>query len=296
MEALQSYDRPRATPFLKWAGGKKQLLDELEERLPPSFSAYHEPFVGGGALFFDLYHKGRIRKAFISDSNVDLINAYVAIRDSLNPLLRRLSELQRHAKNKSYFYGTARKRFNEILLRTGEEGDVEKAGLLFYLNKTCYNGLYRVNSKGGFNVPWGGYNNPRIFDERNLRAISSILNDRGVEVSCADFEAAAKFARRDDFVYLDPPYQPLSTTASFAEYTPQSFGMEDQERVADVFHNLAAKGCHVMLSNSPLVEHLYNNRGYKIDRVKAIRAINCIGTRRGAIDELLVTNYLIRDE
>jgi DNA adenine methylase len=291
LKALQSYDRPRGSPFLKWAGGKKQLLGELEKRLPASFASYHEPFLGGGALFFDLYYQGRIRRAFISDSNVDLINAYFAIRDGLESLLRKLAELQRHAKSKSYFYGTVRRRFNEIQLKTGEERDVEKAALLLYLNKTCYNGLYRVNSKGGFNVPWGGYRNPRIYDEPNLRAISSILNDPSVKLTCADFAAAVKDARRDDFVYLDPPYQPLSRTASFAEYTPRSFDLEDQERVANVFHGLVSKGCFVMLSNSPLVERLFEGHGDKISRVKAKRAINNVGTGRGAIDELLVTNY-----
>lgn len=291
MEALESYERARASPFLKWAGGKTQLLGELEKRLPEKFAAYHEPFVGGGALFFDLYSRGRIRKASISDSNLDLINAYVTIKDSLEPLLRRLSELQKHAKQKDYFYGIARRRFNEIRLKSGEEGDVEKAALLFYLNKTCYNGLYRVNSKGGFNVPWGGYRNPRIFDERNLRAVSAVLNDSDVGVGCTDFAAAARHAKRGDFVYLDPPYQPISVTASFAEYTPQSFGIRDQEKAAEVFHSLAAKGCYLMLSDSPVVEGLYEGHGYRIERVKAKRAINCIGTGRGAVDELLVTNY-----
>jgi DNA adenine methylase len=291
METLEGYERARAGPFLKWAGGKTQLLGEFERRLPTGFSSYHEPFVGGGALFFDLYSRGRIRKAFVSDSNIDLINAYIAIRDSLEKLLRKLNELQRHAKDKDYFYKSVRRRFNDVKLRTGEEGDAEKAALLFYLNKTCYNGLYRVNSKGGFNVPWGGYKNPRLFDERNLSAVSAILNDPGVNVRCQDFSAAAKEARRGDFVYLDPPYQPMSTTASFAEYTPHSFGFDDQERVASTFHELASRGCQIMLSNSLMVERLYEGRGYKIEKVKAIRAINCVGSGRGAVDELLVTNY-----
>jgi DNA adenine methylase len=291
LETLESYEKARATPFLKWAGGKTQLLREFESRLPRKFAVYHEPFVGGGALFFDLYSRGVVRMAAISDSNLDLINAYVAIRDRLEPLLRRLSELQRHAKDKGYFYGSARRRFNEIRLERGDEVDVEKAAFLFYLNKTCYNGLYRVNKKGGFNVPWGGYKNPRIFDEHNLRAVSAILNDPGVQVECSDFAEVRAKARRNDFVYLDPPYQPMSATASFAEYTPQSFGREDQERLAQIFHELSARGCHLMLSNSPKVKPLYEGHGYRIEKVKAVRAINSIGTRRGAIDELLVTNY-----
>lgn len=289
MEALESYERTRATPFFKWAGGKTQLLRELDRRLPQRFAAYHEPFLGGGAMFFHLYSRRKIRRAIISDSNLDLINAFIAVRDGLDELLAKLAELQRHAKEKAYFYGV-RKRFNLIKLKTGEEGDVEKAALLFYLNKTCYNGLYRVNSKGEFNVPWGGYKNPTLSDEENLRAVNSVLNDSHVKVRCSDFGIVDE-AREGDFVYFDPPYQPLSATASFAEYTSRSFAIADQERLAALYHRLSARGCHLMLSNSPKALHLYEGRSYKIEKVKAARAINCVGSKRGVIDELLVTNH-----
>jgi DNA adenine methylase len=290
MEALESYERMRATPFLKWAGGKSRLLKQLDKRLPPKFGTYHEPFLGGGAFFFHLYSRGIIRKAMISDSNADLINAFVVIRDKLGNLLRGLAELQKHAKDEKYYYEVARKRFNDIG-PLGKEVDVEKAALLIYLNKTCYNGLYRVNRNGMFNVPWGGYEKARLFDSRNLKAVSAVLNDENVVVKRADFDHVRSEARRGDFVYLDPPYQPISITSSFAEYTAKSFGMEDQERVASMFHELASKGCLLMLSNSPKVAFLYEGHGYNLETVKAGRAINCVGFKRGAVDELLVTSY-----
>jgi DNA adenine methylase len=291
LETLVGYERPRAFPFLKWAGGKKKLLGELERRMPTKFAAYHEPFVGGGALFFDLYAQNKVRRATISDLNRDLINAYLAIRDNLEQLLKRLENLQAHAKDRSFYYHEARRRFNEIKLKKGEEGDVEKAALLFYLNKTCYNGLYRVNSEGGFNVPWGGYKNPKIFDEGNLLAVSAVLNETQIGVKCSDFSVVKDTAKRGDFVYFDPPYQPISRTASFAEYTPQSFGKDDQERLSNLFHELSSAGCHLMLSNSPKVKSLYEGHDYNIASIKASRAINCVGSKRGPIDELLVTNY-----
>ncbi len=291
METLALHERLKVKPFLKWAGGKTQLLAELHNQRPVKFGTYYEPFLGGGAFFFHLYSNGIAQKAVVSDSNPDLINALLAIRDNLDALLRKLRILQRHATDKAYFYDTARKRFNGIGLGNGQEEKIEKAALLLYINKTCYNGLYRVNRNGEFNVPWGGYKNPRIFDERNLRAVSAALNDRNIKVRCSDFSMVKEDAQRGDFVYFDPPYQPLSPTASFAEYTSESFGMIDQERLVKVFHELAARGCYLMLSDSPMVLQLYDGHGYRIERVKASRAINCVGTGRGAIDELLVTNY-----
>jgi DNA adenine methylase len=176
-------------------------------------------------------------------------------------------------------------------LQTGSEGDVEKTALLFYLNKTCYNGLYRVNQKGEFNVPWGRYKNPAIYDENNLRAIRRILTQSGITVVCCDYHEATKNAGPNDFVYFDPPYQPVSSTANFTSYTPQSFGWGDQERLSQKYRELAERGCLLMLSNSPKVEKLYSPHKYKIERVRAARAISCVGNKRGPVQELLVLNY-----
>jgi len=278
-------------PFLKWAGGKSQLLELFEARFPASFGTYFEPFLGGGAVFFHLVSGNRITRAVISDFNKDLMNCYIAVRDHIKALLLGLRELQKHAKNKDFYYDVARKRFNEIRLRTGLEGDVEKASLLFYLNRTCYNGLYRVNRKGEFNVPWGQYKNPGIYDEQNLWAVHQALNRDSIEILCADYREVVRKARAGDFIYLDPPYQPVSSTASFTAYTPESFAWHDQQELAEVFHELHSKGCLLMLSNSPGVRPLYEGCDYRIEVVKAARAISCVGNRRGPVDELLVVNY-----
>jgi DNA adenine methylase len=285
----------RPTPFLKWAGGKSQLLPILERHLPSRFETYFEPFLGGGALFFHLVAKGRVTRAVISDFNKDLINCYVAIRDHLDMLLVQLKELQTHTRDKKFYYEVARPRFNSLALPTGLEGDPEKAALLFFLNKTCYNGLYRVNQKGAFNVPWGRYKNPRIHDENNLKVIHKVLRQAGICILCADYREATRTATKEDFIYFDPPYQPLSRTANFTSYTPQSFGPTDQASLAQLFSELDRRECHLMLSNSPRVARLYEaSHKYHIERVKAARPISCIGDKRGPVDELLVMNYYKR--
>jgi len=278
-------------PFLKWAGGKSQLLREFGKYIPPTFNTYFEPFVGGGAVFFHLVSTGRIEKAVISDSNKDLIDCYLTIKEDLSSLLDRLKELQRHATDKEYYYQVARKRFNEIKLEVNERAQVEKSALLMYLNKTCFNGLYRVNRRGMFNVPWGKYKHPRIYDARNLTEVRDTLNLKGVKVVCRDYNAIRNEVGKGDFVYFDPPYQPLSTTASFTSYTSENFGWKDQEKLAELFHRLAGKRCYLMLSNSPRVRELYEDRGYRLEVVKAGRAINSVAMKRGPIDELLVMNY-----
>jgi DNA adenine methylase len=278
-------------PFLKWAGGKGQLLAYFEARFPPSFGTYFEPFLGGGAVFFHLASRKRLTRAVISDLNRDLMNCYVVLRDNIDELLLSLRELQKHARDRDFYYNVARKRFNEIKLCTGLDGNVEKASLLFYLNRTCYNGLYRVNKKGEFNVPWGRYKNPRIYDEQNLRAVHEVLSKDWVEILCADYREALMKAKEGDLIYLDPPYQPISQTANFTGYTAESFTWRDQQELAKVFHELDSSGCLVMLSNSPKVRSLYEGHGYQIEVVKATRAISCIGNRRGPVDELLVLNY-----
>ena len=242
LETLEKYASERPTPFLKWAGGKSQLVHTFEKFYPGSFGTYFEPFLGGGAVFFDLVSRRQMPNAVISDLNKDLINCYVAVRDQLKPLLTRLHELQNRARDKSFYYLVARRRFNEIRLETGVEGDIEKASLLFYLNKTCYNGLYRVNKSGSFNVPWGRYKNPSIFDEKNIRAVHGVLSRPGVDILCDNYRGATKNVQAKDFVYFDPPYQPVSSTANFTGYTAQSFGWKDQERLAETFRELDERG------------------------------------------------------
>jgi DNA adenine methylase len=291
LETLENVAAGRPLPILKWAGGKSQLLDTLESNFPTSFGTYFEPFLGGGAVFFRLASMGKITRAVLADLNKDLINCYVAVRDRTDQLLAQLQQLQRHTLDKRFYYQTARKRFNEIQLQTGLEGDVEKASLLLYLNKTCFNGLYRVNRKGGFNVPWGQYKNPRIYNEKNLRAVQRALGQPGVSISCEDFAESTSNAQARDFVYFDPPYHPISRTSNFTAYTAQSFGWDDQVKLAQTFSDLHRRGCYVMLSNSPRVEKLYENPDFRIQRVKATRAISCMGDNRGPIQELLVTSY-----
>lgn len=277
-------------PFLKWAGGKGQLLKEFERHFPASFSIYFEPFLGGGAVFFHLFSKGRITRAVISDSNKDLVNCYVVIRGRIDELSAGLDVLQNRTKDKQYFYD-ARRRFNEIILENGLDCNVEKAALMIYLNKTCFNGLYRVNRKGMFNVPWGGYRNPKICDELNLRCVHEALARSDIKILCTDFHDAMKNAHARDFVYLDPPYQPVSPTSSFTSYTPGSFRSRDQQRLAEAFAQLSLRGCLLMLSNSPRVESLYRKAGYHMTQLRAARAISSVGNKRGPVDELLVKNY-----
>jgi len=278
-----------AAPFLKWAGGKSQLLADFDRYFPRRFGTYFEPFLGGGAVFFHLVHRRRIERAVISDANKDLMNCYVTIRDSLGELLRSLKQLQHRSRDRDFYYNTARKRFNEIRLGTGLDGNAEKASLMMYLNKTCYNGLYRVNKKGEFNVPWGRYRNPRIFDERNLRAVNAVLRREGIEITCKDYQEAVKDSRAGDFIYFDPPYQPVSSTAHFMAYTKQNFTIQDQQRLSEIFRELNSRGCLLMLSNSPKVRGLY--RDYRVVDLKATRAISCVGSGRGHVEELLIMNY-----
>lgn len=284
-----------ATPFLKWAGGKSGLLEPLLQCLPKSFKAYYEPFLGGGALFFKLASMGALSRAIISDSNRDLINCYVAVRDRLEELIEQLEILQRRANDRGFYESFARRRFNEIKLKTGLEGDVEKASLLIYLNKTCYNGLYRVNSRSEFNVPWGRYRSPRIFDPDNLREVSKVLKMPSVEIKCCDYAEAVEGAVSGDLVYLDPPYQPLSRTSSFTSYTSGSFGELDQRRLASVFGELSRRSCFVVLSNSynPLIEELYARyiREGKFRKVLAPRQISCKGNGRSSVAEYMIMSY-----
>jgi len=244
-------------------------------------------------VFFYLASIRKSIKATISDSNKDLINSYVVVRDALDEVLIELGKLQKRATDKRFYYRVARKKFNETKLDLTVECNVEKAALLFYLNKTCYNGLYRVNKSNEFNVPWGRYKNPRIYDVENLRAVNEVLSRPNIRIMCLDYQEAMKDAKAGEFIYFDPPYQPTSSTASFTSYTPGSFDEADQVKLAQVYQELDKRRCLLMLSNSPRVLSVLHDlyKGYRIERVKANRAINCQGNKRGPVEEILVLNY-----
>jgi DNA adenine methylase len=283
-------------PFLKWAGGKNQLLGELVACLPYKFNTYYEPFLGAGALFFKLSSMGKINRAVISDLNKDLINCYMVIRDDLSSLISLLDDYQQHVDEKDFFYNIARPSFNKIKLNTGFEKNVEKAALLIYLNKTCFNGLYRVNSKGGFNVPWGKYKTPKLYNVANLKSVNMALRDEDrIQIKCCDYRETVKDAQKGDMVYFDPPYQPLNATSSFTQYTSTDFSDKDQNELAEIFQKLDGKQCHAMLSNSysPLIETLYKNYIEKgnLTVAMASRAISCVGNGRGKIPEYIIYNY-----
>ena len=267
-----------ARPFLKWAGGKAQLLAQMEPFFPKDYRTYFEPFLGGGAVFFHL----QPGKAVLSDSNPELVNTFTVVRDDVVGLMRALDAHYPHRTEETYFYEVR---------ATGPStlSPVERAARTLYLNKTCFNGLYRVNSDGHFNVPWGGYPNPTLYDRENLLAVSALL--RGKRIILSDYQKACARAKVGDFVYLDPPYHPLSETSKFTSYTKEDFGNREQRKLAETFRRLDKRGVLVMLSNSatPLVRTLYE--GFRIESLKAKRAINSKGMGRGAIDELLVMNY-----
>ncbi len=271
-------------PFLKWAGGKRQLLSQLEHYFPRNFRNYIEPFVGGGAVFFHLYNRGYIKnRAILIDINEELINCYKVIKNNVNELIE---SLRKHRNEKDYYYKIRNlDRNRESYLQLSS---VEKASRIIFLNKCCYNGLYRVNSKGEFNVPFGRYKNPNFCDEQNLRDVSNILQN--VELLRDCFEICLKFADNGDFIYLDPPYHPLSDTSSFTSYTKGNFGLNSQKKLAQLYERLDQKGCILLLSNSKsdIISELYRN--YTILELQANRAINSVASKRGSIKELLIVN------
>jgi DNA adenine methylase len=271
-------------PFLKWAGGKQRLLQQYEAFFPAGFQRYLEPFVGGGAVFFRLSNTGRLpEQVFLFDHNQELVNAYQVVRDELDQLLDLLAIHNEQHGHDYYYQVRALDRGDAAL------SDVERAARTLYLNKTCYNGLYRVNRKGQFNVPLGRYENPKILDAANLRAASAAL--QGVQIEVRGFRSLVDLGQAGDFFYFDPPYDPVSKTANFTNYTAGSFREGDQRDLAWVFAQLSARGCLCMLSNSDtaLVHELY--QGFRIERVRAKRAISRNPAGRGAIDEVVVLNY-----
>lgn len=269
----------KARPVLKWVGGKGQLLPELTKCVPASFDAYHEPFVGGGALFFELVAQDRITTAFLSDINPSLIDVYTALRDCVDEVVR---ILKRHRHDADYYYKIRSLQPDKLSLP-------ERAARVIYLNKTCYNGLYRENRAGEFNVPFGRYKNPTICDEPNLRAVSQVL--QSVRIDCRHFSSVLEVARLGDFVYFDPPYHPVSSTANFTSYDRNGFDVSDQAQLRDVFSELTRKGVKAMLSNSdtPFIRKLYAD--YGIARVYASRAVNSKAGARGKVAEVIVYNY-----
>jgi len=283
MQLRVDSSRQNLSPFIKWAGGKTSLLPHLLSHVPLPLKEYHEPFLGGGALFLGICTRTSAFNAHLSDTNQELITAYRVIKESPEELIQLLSRFQREydsAVDKSaYFY-------REREWRPTDR--IESAARLIFLNKTCYNGLYRVNSKGEFNVPFGRYKNPRILNSDGIRAVSHALENTKAELHSLDYKDALSSCGRADFVYLDPPYQPASKTSSFTDYTPGGFTEKDQEELAEEFGKLVDRGSTVLLSNSdtPLMRHLY--RDFEIRKVTVNRPINSVGSGRKGYRELIV--------
>ena len=293
-----------ARPFLKWAGGKSQLLHEIEKYYPfrdGRITKYAEPFVGGGAVLFDILNKFSLKEAYISDINAELIHTYRMIRediDALIPLLARLQEeyLPLGTEERKSYYALKRDRFNHLKGRGEAEAGPEKAALMIFLNRTCFNGLYRVNRTGMFNVPMGAYKRPMICDEENLRAVSARLQN--VTIVCGDYREAASFIDGETFVYFDPPYRPITSTANFTAYTEQLFSDAEQIELAQFVAEMDKKGARIVVSNSDprnvdKKDHFFDDiyRGRRIRRVDAARMINSNSEGRGKIKELLISNF-----
>lgn len=296
-------DEKTVKPFLKWAGGKGQLLKEIEHYYPfdSTITKYAEPFVGGGAVLFDILSKYNLDEIYISDINAELINTYVIVRDYIEELINLLKTYQLEyvpleTENRKSYYMTKRERFNALKVNGNEAENIEKAALMIFLNKTCFNGLYRVNKKGLFNVPMGSYKNPLICDEQNLCVVSEKLQN--VEIVCADYRNSAEFIDKNTFVYFDPPYRPLTETASFTAYTENLFNDKEQIELAEFVENMHKKGAKIVVSNSDpknsnteddFFDKIYS--AHKIKRVEATRMINCNSEARGKIKELLISNF-----
>ena len=290
-------------PFLKWAGGKAQVLNNIKMKYPAelgkSISKYAEPFVGGGAVLFDVLSNYQMSSIYISDINRELIHTYKSIRSHIDELIFRLKQLERDYLSanevaRKKVYSQNRTRFN--LLKADNDESPELAALFITLNRTCFNGLYRVNSKGEFNVPQGSYKNPRICDEENLLAISERLQN--VQIVCGDYKESINFIDDKTFAYFDPPYRPLTDSSSFTAYTQGGFGDKEQVELAQYIDSLSDCGAHIVASNSDptnvndqdaFFDNLYSR--HKIFRISASRAINSVGSGRGKINELLISSF-----
>ncbi|RLF97656.1 DNA adenine methylase [Thermococci archaeon] len=301
-----------AKPFLKWAGGKSQLLDEIDKRLPyhirsnKNIDNYIEPFVGGGAVFFYLRSKYFIKRSFLFDINRELIIGYKVIQNNPIELINQLYEiediyLKKSKEERKKLYYEIRKIYNEQMYdfdyENYNEEWIKRAAYLLFLNKTCYNGLFRQNKKGEFNVPYGRYKNPTICDEKNIIEVNKAL--KNTKIFCDDFTKSEEFIEKNSLVYLDPPYRPLSNTSNFTNYNEKGFSDKDQKRLASFFEKMDKRGAYLILSNSDpknenpeddFFDELYFK--YIIERVPAKRYINCDATKRGEINELIIRNYL----
>lgn len=270
-------------PVVKWVGGKRQIINELEQFLPKEgFTKYYEPFLGGAAMLFHL----QPANAIVNDVNPDLINMYQVIKNNVEELIL---ELGNHPNNEQHFYDV--RDWDRDKIAYEARSDVEKAARLIFLNKTCYNGLFRVNNAGEFNTPFGHYTNPGIINKPVLRAVSSYLKENNITFLNGDFSSAVKNVTKSTFVYFDPPYDPVSDSSSFTGYTKGGFGREQQEALKSICDTLNKKNVKFMLSNSStdFIRDLY--RDYNIHTIQAKRAINSVASRRGMVDEVVVTNY-----
>ncbi len=268
-------------PVLKWVGGKRQLIAQITELLPSSYATYYEPFIGGGAVFFHLQHK----KVVINDFNSELVNVYKTIQSDVEGLIE---DLKKHKNESDYFY--------EIRALDRSDGfdkltNVEKASRIIYLNKTCFNGLYRVNSSGEFNTPFGRYKNPNIVNEITLRAVHKYLTTNNITILNQDFETIFDNIKKNDFVYLDPPYDPVSKSSNFTGYNQGGFSTDDQVRLRELCDKLNKKGVKFLLSNSATDFIKEEYKDYQINIVQANRSINSNAKKRGAVDEVLIRNY-----
>ena len=276
----------KGKPFVKWAGGKRQIIDKLKKYIPDEYGTYYEPFVGGGALLFELSPKD----AVINDYNAELMNVFSCIKDE-DKFNKMCSLLNRHEVNHSEEYYYEVRNIDRDKAKFNRMADYKRAARTIYLNKACFNGLYRVNSKNEFNVPFGKKTRINTYDGQNLSIIHSYLNFNNIRILNTDFEECVKDAKKGDFIYFDPPYD--SETSTFNSYTENGFGREEHIRLARVYKELADRGCYVMLSNhnTTLVKELYKD--FNIHLIEAKRNINSNGKKRGKVEEVIITNYEI---
>jgi len=310
-KTFSDHDYNKAKPFLKWAGGKTQLLESFNDRLPDKIKksrvidSYIEPFVGGGAMFFYLKRNFKVKESYLFDINKELIIGYNAIKNNHKELIDELCSiedpfLEKSQEERNEFYYLMRDEYNTQMhdfdYENYNEDWIERAKYLIFLNKTCFNGLFRQNSKGEFNVPFGRYKRPTICDKSSLEEVNNTL--KNTEIFCADFNESGGYVKKGSFVYFDPPYRPLNKTSTFTSYSKDGFSDEDQIRLVDFFKELDNEDAYLMLSNSDpknenpddeFFDELYN--GYNIERVPAKRFINCDASKRGAINEIIVRNY-----
>ncbi|PIR37159.1 MAG: modification methylase [Alphaproteobacteria bacterium CG11_big_fil_rev_8_21_14_0_20_39_49] len=270
------------SPVVKWVGGKRQLLHEIEKHIPKKFGIYYEPFIGGGSVLFHLQPKHSV----INDYNEELINLYKTIRKNPDELIE---DLKKHINDEEYYYKT--RALDRSANMYNKLSDIEKASRIIFLNKTCYNGLFRVNSSGEFNSPFGRYKNPNIINDVTIRAVSNYFKNNNIKILNADYKDSLSDAKKGDFVYFDPPYDPVSDSSNFTGYTKTGFGKNEQERLKNVCDELNKKGVNFLLSNSSTsyIKDLYKN--YNIITVNAKRSINSKKDGRGEVTELLIKNY-----